>query len=283
MKIPSRTRAIPPNGRPSCVEPSVLHCWRLCSLSLRRRVARLIRFRAVRVSGSSPPPRRDRPRRTVSSAPIAQARGSDAATATFSMQLGLDDSGLAPDGRSLYGYGSAAPTAKSPPLPAEADVLASPPTVSRPSASPASPKCLGHPARTRAAAPTSSIVAITDGRLLIAQSTGYPGPDCGGCSTPTTSVPAGPYEVSRPRKIRVLRHLLDHGVLVARTGLGLYSVDLARRATKRLSARPATRNSMLLRPYVVYGTPRGRSTPPRVHAAAGLQCRYWRDRRRCHR
>jgi hypothetical protein len=212
---------------------------------------------------------------------IAQAWGSNAATATFSTQLDathyMPSFGLAPDGRSLDGYRlTQVPPAKIASTPAEAGVLDIASHRFMPIGVASLPKCPGTSCQDTGSGPYYLNCCQTDGRFLIVQSTGYPGPDCGGClyaydqqtGKLNDIIPAKQYQ-------GVSISLIDRGVLVARTGLGIVVVDLATRAIKRLSGTTSdTDPDAFSWPYVVYGAPSGAqhtttiSTPLQVYNIA---------------
>jgi hypothetical protein len=225
-------------------------------------------------SASSPPPFRP----MIS---ITQAWGPNAATATFSTQLDathyMPSFGLAPDGRSLDGYLlTQVPPARLATTPAEAGVLDIASHHFTPIGVASLPKCPGTSCQDTGSAIYYLNCCQTDGRFLIVQSTGYPGPDCGGCLYAYDQrtgrldkiIPAMQYQ-------GVSISLLDRGVLVARTGLGLVLVDLATRAIKRLSGTTGdTELDAFSWPYLVYGAPDGAqhtttiSTPLQVYNVA---------------
>jgi hypothetical protein len=212
---------------------------------------------------------------------IAQAWGPNAATATFSTQLDathyMPNFGLAPDGRSLDGYMLAqVPPTRLATTPAVAGVLDIASHHFTPIGVASLPKCPGTSCQDTGSAIYYLNCCQTDGRFLIVQSTGYPGPDCDGCLYAYDQhtgrldevIPAKQYE-------GVSISLIDRGVLVARTGLGLVLVDLATRAIKRLSGTTSdTDLDAFSWPYVIYGAPDGAqhttttSTPLQVYNVA---------------
>lgn len=193
---------------------------------------------------------------------ITQAWGSNAAIATFSTQLDathyMPNFRLAPDGRSLDGY---LIQQTSPSLiastPAEAGVLNIASRQFQPIGVASLPKCFGSSCQDTGSALYYLHCCQTDGRFLIAQSTGYPGPDCGGClyaydqrtGARYEALPATPYQ-------GVTTYLVDHATLVASTGVGIVIVDLAQRTLQQL---PGTGGDTPLDafawPYLVYGSP----------------------------
>jgi hypothetical protein len=212
---------------------------------------------------------------------IAQAWGPNAATATFSTQLDatryMPSFGLAPDGRSLDGYRlTQVPPAKIATTPAEAGVLDIASHRFTPIGVASLPKCPGTSCQDTGSGPYYLNCCQTDGRFLIVQSTGYPGPDCDGClyaydqqtSRLNEIIPAKQYQ-------GVSISLIDRGALVARTGLGIVVVDLATQAIKRLSGTTGdTDLDAFSWPYVIYGSPGGAqhtttaSTPLQLYSVA---------------
>jgi hypothetical protein len=194
----------------------------------------------------------------------AQAWGPNAAIATLSTQLDathyMPSFRLAPDGRSLDGYMlTQVPPARIATTPAEAGVLDIASHHFTPIGVASLPKCPGTSCQDTGNGPIFLNCCQTDGRFLVAQSTGYPGPDCGGCLYAYDQrtgrldeiVPATPYQ-------GVSTYLLDRGMLVVRTGIGLVLADLARRTIKRLSGTTGgTELAAFSWPYVVYGVPGG--------------------------
>jgi hypothetical protein len=212
---------------------------------------------------------------------IAQAWGPNAATATFSTQLDatryMPNFGLAPDGRSLDGYVlTQVPPARIATTPAEAGVLDIASHHFTPIGVASLPKCPGTACQDTGSGPIFLNCCQTDGRYLIAQSTGYPGPDCGGCLYAYDQQTGRLNEIIPAKQYQgVSISLIDRGVLVARTGLGLVLVDLATRAIKRLSGTTSdTDLDAFSWPYVVYGAPDGdqhtttTSTPLQVYNVA---------------
>jgi len=209
---------------------------------------------------------------------ITQAWGSKAAIATFSTQLDathyMPSFSLAPDGQSLYGYTLRPVTrANIATVPAEAGVLDIASHRFTPIGVASLPKCVGTSCQDTGSASYYIDCCHTDGRFLIAQSTGYPGPDCGGCLYSYDQRTGSLYQVIPARQYQgVSNYLLDRGVLAAGTGLGIVIADLAGRTVKRL---PGTNSDTQLDafswPYVVYGTPGGAQdttvtiTPLRVY------------------
>jgi hypothetical protein len=195
---------------------------------------------------------------------IAQAWGAHAATAMFSTQLDathyMPGGSLAPDGRSLYGYMLRPVTrATIATVPAEAGVLDIASHRFTPIGVASLPKCVGTSCQDTGTADFYIDCCHSDGRFLIAMSTGYPGPDCGGCLYSYDQRTGARYQVIPARQYQgVSAYLLDRGVLVAGTGVGIVIADLAGRTIKQL---PGTNSDTQLDaftwPYVVYGTPRG--------------------------
>lgn len=212
---------------------------------------------------------------------IASAWGPSAATATFSTQLDtthyMPNFGLAPDGHSLDGYVlTQVPRTLIATVPAEAGVLDIASHQFMPIGVASLPKCVGTSCQDTGSASYFLNCCRTDGRFLIAQSTGYPGPDCGGCLYSYDQRTGALYEVIPARQYQgVSTYLLDRGILAAGTGTGIVIADLAGRTIKRL---PGTNSDTELDafswPYVVYGTPGGAQhtttaiTPLRVYDIA---------------
>jgi hypothetical protein len=212
---------------------------------------------------------------------IAQSWGSNAATATFSTQLDdthyMPGGSLAPDGRSLYGYMLRPVTrANIATVPAEAGVLDIASHRFTPIGVASLPKCVGTSCQDTGSASYYIDCCRSDGRFLIAQSTGYPGPDCGGCLYSYDQRTGALYEVIPSRQYQgASTYLLDRGVLVAGTGIGIMIADLAGRTIRQLpSTNSGTQLDAFSWPYVVYGTPRGAEqttvtvTPLRVYNIA---------------
>ena len=211
---------------------------------------------------ASPPAASPPPFRPMVS--ITQAWGPNATTATFSTQLDatryMPSFGLAPDGRSLDGYAlTQVPPARIATTPAEAGVLDIASHHFTPIGVASLPKCPGSSCQDTGSGPYFLNCCQTDERFLVAQSTGYPGPDCGGCLYAYDQhtgrldevIPANQYQ-------GVSRSLLDRGVLVVRTGIGIVLADLARRTVQRLSdTTGSTDLAAFSWPYVVYGAPGG--------------------------
>ena len=195
---------------------------------------------------------------------IAQAWGAKAATATFSTQLDathyMPYVDLAPDGHSLYGY-VLRPVSRVniATVPAEAGVLDIASHRFTPIGVASLPKCVGTSCQDTGSASYYIDCCHSDGRFLIAQSTGYPGPDCGGCLYSYDQRTGALYEVISSRQYQgVSAYLLDRGMLVAGTGTGIVIADLAARTAKRLpDTNSDTQLDAFSWPYVVYGTPRG--------------------------
>jgi hypothetical protein len=209
---------------------------------------------------ASPAPTAPPPFRPMIS--IAQAWGPNAASATFSTQLDathyMPSFGLAPDGRSLDGYDlTQVPPARLASTPAEAGVLDIASHHFTPIGVASLPKCPGTSCQDTGSAIYYLNCCQTDGRFLIVQSTGYPGPSCGGCLYAYDQQTGRLDEVIPATQYQgVSISLLDRGILVARTGLGLVLVDLATRAIKRLSGTTVdTDLDAFSWPYVVYGAP----------------------------
>ena len=209
---------------------------------------------------------------------IAQAWGAKAATATFSTQLDathfMPYVDLAPDGRSLYGYMLRPVTrANIATIPAEAGVLDIASHRFTPIGVASLPKCVGTSCQDTGTADFYIDCCHADGRFLIAMSTGYPGPDCGGCLYSYDQRTGALYEVIPTRQYQgVSNYLLDRGMFVASTGVGIVIADLAGRTVKRLPGTNSdTRLDAFSWPYVVYGTPGGAQdttvtiTPLRVY------------------
>ncbi len=193
---------------------------------------------------------------------MSQAWGSNAATATFSTQLDathyMPNFSLAPDGRSLDGYLlQQVPPSLIASTPAEAGVLDIASHQFLPIGVASLPKCFGASCQVAGRGSYFLHCCQSDGRFLIAQSTGYPGPDCGGClyaydqQTGATyeALPATPYQ-------GISTYEIDHGTLVAGTGVGIVIVDLARRTLHQLPGTTGdTPLDVFTWPYVVYGAP----------------------------
>lgn len=193
---------------------------------------------------------------------ITQAWGPNAAIATFSTRLDathfMPNFRLAPDGRSLYGYLlQQTPPSLIASTPAEAGVLNIASHQFLPIGVASLPKCMGPSCQDTGGGLYYLDCCQTDGRYLIAQSTGYPGPDCGGClyaydqqtGARYEALPATPYQ-------GVTTYMVDHGTLAASTGVGIVIADLARRTLRQL---PGTGGDTPLDafawPYLVYGSP----------------------------
>jgi hypothetical protein len=212
---------------------------------------------------------------------IAQAWGPNAATPTFSTQLDatryMPSFGLAPDGRSLDGYLlTQVSPARIATTPAVAGVLDIASHHFTPIGVASLPKCPGSSCQDTGSAIYYLNCCQTDGRFLIAQSTGYPGPDCGGCLYAYDQRTGRLDEVIPAKQYQgVSISLIDRGVLVARTGLGIVVVDLATRAIRRLSGTTGdTDLDAFSWPYLVYGAPDGAqhtttiSTPLQLYSVA---------------
>lgn len=195
---------------------------------------------------------------------IARAWGTNAATATFSTQLDathyMPSFSLAPDGRSLYGY-TLRPVSRVniATVPAEAGVLDIASHRFTPISVASLPKCVGTSCQDTGSASYYIDCCRTDGRFLIATSTGYPGPDCGGCLYSYDQRTGALYEVISGKQYQgVSTYLLDQGVLAAGTGVGIVIADLAARTIKRLPGTNSdTQLDVFSWPYVVYGTSGG--------------------------
>jgi hypothetical protein len=194
---------------------------------------------------------------------IAQAWGPDAASATFTSQVDashyLPFISLAPDGRSLYGYEvtlvNGALTAA---LPAQAGVLDMATRQFTPIGVASAPKCVGNSCQF--GPPTYYIECCqTDGRFLIATSTGFPGPDCGGCLWSYDQRTGAVYEVAAGNQYQgLMTDLVDHGVLVVSTGTGILIADLAARTLTRIPGTTSgTRLDAFSWPYILLGSPGG--------------------------
>ncbi len=193
---------------------------------------------------------------------ITQAWGPNAATATFSTRLDathyMPYFQLAPDGRSLDGYLlEQTPPSLIASTPAEAGVLNIASHQFLPIGVASLPKCFGPSCQDTGSASYYLHCCQTDGRYLIAQSTGYPGPDCGGClyaydqqtGARYEALPAIPYQ-------GVTNYIVDHGTLVVATGTGIVIVDLARRTIQELPNTVGdTPLDAFAWPYLVYGSP----------------------------
>ncbi|HET8854061.1 MAG TPA: hypothetical protein VFN02_16210 [Ktedonobacteraceae bacterium] len=212
---------------------------------------------------------------------IADAWGRNAAIATLSTQLDathyMPNFGLAPDGRSLDGYVlTQVPNALIASVPAEAGVLDIASHQFTPIGVASLPKCIGSSCQDTGSASYYLNCCQTDGRFLIAQSTGYPGPDCGGCLYSYDQRTGTRYEVIPVRQYQgASTYLLDRGVLVAGTGTGIVIADLSEHTLKRLAGTTgSTQLDAFSWPYVVYGTPGGAqhttttSTPLQVYDVA---------------
>lgn len=192
---------------------------------------------------------------------ITRAWGSKAPTATFSTQLDasyiMHTISLAPDGRSLYGYElKPVPNNLIATNPAQAGVLDIASHHFKPIGVASLPKCPGTSCEVTGNGPIFLNCCQTDGRFLIAQSTGYPARDCGGCvyaydqSTSALFQPiaAKKYQVVSPGQV-------DHGILVADTALGIVIADLTKRTIKLLPGTAFdTPIDAFTWPYLVYGT-----------------------------
>jgi hypothetical protein len=193
---------------------------------------------------------------------ITQAWGPNAAIATFSTRLDathyMPIFRLAPDGRSLDGYllQRVAPSLIAS-TPAEAGVLDITSHQFLPIGVASLPKCVGSSCQDTGGALYYLHCCQSDGRYLIAQSTGYPGPDCGGClfaydqqtGARYEALPATPYQ-------GISTYAVDHGTLIAGTGVGIVIVDLARRTLHQLPGTTGdTPVDAVAWPYVVYGAP----------------------------
>jgi hypothetical protein len=185
--------------------------------------------------------------------------------------------GLAPDGRSLDGYMlMQVPPARIATTPAEAGVLDIASHHFTPIGVASLPKCPGTSCQDTGSGPIFLNCCQSDGRYLVAQSTGYPGPDCGGCLYAYDQQTGKLNEVIPAKQYQgVSISLIDSGLLVVRTGLGLVLVDLATRAIKRLSGTTSdTDLDAFSWPYVIYGAPDGAqhttatSTPLQVYNVA---------------
>ncbi|MGH2505305.1 MAG: hypothetical protein ACRDID_22570, partial [Ktedonobacterales bacterium] len=165
---------------------------------------------------------------------------------------------LAPDGRSLDGYllQQVAPSLIAS-TPAEAGVLDIASHQFLPIGVASLPKCVGPSCQDTGGALYYLHCCQSDGRYLIAQSTGYPGPDCGGClyaydqqtGARYEALPATPYQ-------GVSTYAVDHGTLIAGTGAGIVIVDLVRRTLHHLPGTTGdTPVDAFAWPYVVYGSP----------------------------
>jgi hypothetical protein len=211
---------------------------------------------------------------------IAQAWGPNAAAVTFSTQLDathfMPSIELSPDGRSLYGYDlTLAQGAVSSTLPGEAGYLtvASHQFTSIGVAS--LPKCVGNPCQPT---PGPALLYLHccqtdgDGRFLVALSTGYPGPDCGGCLWAYDLRTGTVFEVASGNQFQGIETtLIDHGTLVFSSGTGVVVADLVAHSLTRLAGTTGgTQLDAFSWPYLVYGTPsdlqqQTTTTPTPVH------------------
>ncbi len=195
---------------------------------------------------------------------ITQAWGPHAATDTFSTQLDathyMPNFGLAPDGHSLDGYMlTQVPSARIASTPAEAGILDIASHQFTPLGVASLPKCFGSSCQDAGAASYFLNCCKSDGRFLIAQSTGYPGPDCGGCLYSYDQDTGALYEVIPANQYQgVSTYLLDRGVLVAGTGAGIVIANLAGHTQRLTGTTGNTQLDAFSWPYVVYGTPGGR-------------------------
>jgi hypothetical protein len=191
---------------------------------------------------------------------ISEAWGPNAAAATLTTQVDashyLPGFALSPDGRNLFGYEvTLVQGALTSTIPAQAGFLdiASRQFTAIGVASQA--KCVGNSCQY--APPTFYLHCCqTDGRFLIATSTGYPGPDCGGCLWSYDRRTGALYEVAAGDRYQGIgTALVDHGVLVFGTGTGILIADLAARTLTPLAG---TTGGTLLDafswPYVLYGS-----------------------------
>jgi hypothetical protein len=193
---------------------------------------------------------------------MTQAWGSSAATAVFSTQLDathyMPNFQLAPDGRSLYGYLlQQAPPSLIASTPAEAGVLDIASHQFQPIGVASLPKCVGSSCQDTGSDLYYLHCCQSDGRFLIAQSTGYPGPDCGGCLYAYDQQTGARYEALPALRYQgVSTYLVDHGTLVAATGVGIVLVDLTQRTVRQLpNTIGDTPLDAFAWPYVVYGSP----------------------------
>jgi hypothetical protein len=193
---------------------------------------------------------------------ITQAWGSSAATAVFSTQLDathyMPYFSLAPDGRSLYGdLLQQVPPDLIASTPAEAGVLNIASHQFQPIGVASLPKCVGSSCQDTGSASYYLHCCQSDGRFLIAQSTGYPGPDCGGCLYAYDQQTGARYEALPAIRYQgVSTYLVDHGTLVAATGVGIVLVDLTQRTVRQLpNTIGDTPLDAFAWPYVVYGSP----------------------------
>lgn len=192
---------------------------------------------------------------------IARAWGPRAAAVTFSTQVDathfMPSIELSPDGRSLYGYDlTLAQGAVANTLPGEAGYLtiASHQFTSIGVAS--LPKCVGNSCQF-SPGPLYLQCCQTDGRFLVALSTGYPGPDCGGCLWAYDLRTGAVYEVASGNQFQGIETtLIDHGVLAFSSGTGIVVADLVAHSLTRLAGTTGgTQLDAFSWPYLVYGTP----------------------------
>ncbi len=191
----------------------------------------------------------------------AQAWGPNAAVATVSTQLDathfMPGATLSPDGHSLYWYeltlvnGTVSST-----LPAEAGYLDVASHRFTRIGVASLPKCFGASCQD-SPGPYYLDCCQTDGRYLIADSAGYPGPDCGGCYWSYDLRTGDLREVVDGNHFPLISTtLLDHGVFVFSSQMGIGVADLAAHTLKQLAG---TTNGAQLDafawPYVVYGMP----------------------------
>lgn len=194
---------------------------------------------------------------------IAQAWGPSAAAVTLTTQVDanhyLPAFTLSPDGGSLYGYEvTVAHDVLSSTAPAQAGVLDIASHQFTPIGVASLSKCVGTSCQY-----TSPLYYLhccqSDGRFLIATSTGYPGPDCGGCLWSYDQRTGTLYEVAAGNQHQGIgTSLVDHGTLVFGTGTGIFIADLtARTLTPLAGTTGGTLLDAFAWPYILYGTPRG--------------------------
>ncbi len=164
---------------------------------------------------------------------------------------------LSPDGLSLYGYELTLVNGTvSSSRPAEAGYLDVTSHHFTPIGVASLPKCFGNSCQD-SPGPYYLDCCQTDGRYLIADSAGYPGPDCGGCYWSYGLRSGALREVVDGNHFPLISTtLLDHGVFVFSSQVGISVADLAAHTLKQLAGTTnGTPLDAFAWPYVVYGMP----------------------------
>ena len=189
---------------------------------------------------------------------------------------------LSPDGHSLYWYeltlvnGTVSST-----LPAEAGYLDVASHRFTRIGVASLPKCFGASCQD-SPGPYYLDCCQTDGRYLIADSAGYPGPDCGGCYWSYDLRTGDLREVVDGNHFPLISTtLLDHGVFVFSSQMGIGVADLAAHTLKQLAGTTngASARRVRLALCGLWHASRRTATDDDSHTVAGLRCRNGRDDR----